>query len=55
MIRARISPALRSEGGEIMEIGYILAAVFFGIWLFFKIIEATKERNKQKDTDKNDQ
>ena len=54
VIRARISPALRSEGGDFMEIGYLLAAVFFGRWLVFKLIEATKDRNKKKDTDNKD-
>lgn len=37
-----------------MHIGYIIAIAFFVIWLIFKLIEATKERNKQKDTDNKD-
>ena len=38
-----------------MHIGYIITIAFFVIWLIFKLIEVTKERNKQKDTDKKDQ
>ena len=34
-----------------MHIGYIIALIFLGIWIVFKVIEATKERNKQKDAD----
>lgn len=38
----------------VVELGYILTIVFLGIWLVFKIIEVTKERNSKKDTENSD-
>ena len=51
--RARSPFALRSNSNKeevlFVHIGYIIALIFFVIWVVFKIIEATKERNKKKD------
>lgn len=45
---------LRKEG-DIMHIGYIIAIIFFVVWLIFKLIEATKARNKDiKDNDRSE-
>ena len=37
-----------------VHIGYIIALVFLVIWIIFKVIEATKERNNKKGTDDNE-